>query len=252
MRGSSKILAYPHWLAARLGPLRTHGVNQPDKQVDGFSNDDLVGYPSNHTYKIDDGRLLPSFDLYWRARILETLYSKPLGSLLDVGSCKGWFVLSAAQRGDCEKAVGIDIHQPWIDLSRHAAKSLALGNASFHMAFLKQVFETPEAFDAPFRNILVINAYHYLYWGSGMFAEHFPGHEAILEGLHKICSDRVVFANPLALEDSPKETQRFAADDPARAAGYTADRFFSAAARLFDIEHCGKIGKRDLLVLHRK
>ena len=252
LRGTSKILAYPSWLAERLGPLRPRGVNLPNKQADGFDNSDLLGYPSNHIYRIDDGRLLPSFDLYWRSRILEELYARPLGSLLDVGSCKGWFVLNAARRADCEQAVGIDIYQPWIDLSRQAAKSLHLGNAAFHMAFLQAVFDDPTAFGAPFRNILVINAYHYLFWGSGMFPDHFPGHDAILQGLHRICSDRIIFANPLELTDAPKETRGFAAGEPERAAEYTTSRFLSAAKPLFDIESRGKIGKRDLMVLHRK
>lgn len=252
MRHSSKLLAYPHWLAERLGPLRAHGVNLPDKTANGFDNDDLLGYPSNHIYKIDDGRLLPTFDLYWRSRILDRLYSRPLESLLDIGSCKGWFVLRAAQRADCERAVGIDIYDPWINLSSLAASWLELGNATFHLAFLQKVFDEPGKFGAPFRNVLAINAYHYLYWGSGMYPGHFSGHTEILAGLHRICDDRIIFANPLEVRDAPRETQRYAANEPERAALYTTSRFLGAAASFFHVERHGKIGKRELMVLRRK
>lgn len=248
---SNKILAVPSWLMYRLGPMRRRGI-VPVPEKDGFSNADLLGYPSNHNYVIDDGRLIPTFDLYWRTRLIESLYSNPVDSLLDIGSARGWFVLRAAQRADCTRAVGIDVNPPWIALSKKIAASLEIPGATFHDAFLKDVFDRPDDFGAPFRNVLIINTYHYLFWGSGISERHFTGHEEILEGLHRICSGRVLFANPLEMTNVPNETRRIAAAQGGRAGEYTTARFKEAAGPLFDVEDRGRIAARRLLVLHRR
>ena len=231
--------------------MRPRGV-VPVLEKDGFTNADLLGYPNNHNYVIDDGRLIPTFDLYWRTRLIESLYSSPVESLLDIGSARGWFVLRAAQRGDCTRAVGIDVYPPWIALSKKIAASLELSGATFHDAFLKDVFDRPGDFGAPFRNVLIINTYHYLFWGSGISERHFAGHEEILEGLNRICSGRVLFANPLEMANVPRETRRIAAGQANRTDQYTTARFKDAARLFFEVEDRGRIGARRLLVLHRR
>src|SRR4030042_1716240 len=45
----------------------------------------LSGYPRNHDYRIVRKRLIPSFRLYARARLVEQLYPQPLESFLDIG-----------------------------------------------------------------------------------------------------------------------------------------------------------------------
>lgn len=247
----SKALLWLEWAAARFGAQRPHHCGLPRRDPDGFDNTDLRGYPNNHNYIIDDGRMIPSFDLYYRSYILSSLYTDPLGSLLDIGSCKGWFVLEAAARADCDHAVGIDVHEPYVTLAERVGRFHHIDKVSFHAVFLREVFEDPARFSAPFKNILIINTYHYLFWGSVLSNQRFDSHTEIIEGLASICSDRVIFANPLTLSDSPRETRRFAADEPARAAQYTVDAFLAAASKYFRIEDHGSIGKRSLLVLHR-
>lgn len=246
----SRSLLWLKWARKRLGPWLRHGRGVPDPARDGFSNADLCGYPNNHNYVIDDGRVIPSFDLFWRSSILSTLYTDPIESLLDIGSCKGWFVLDAASRSATNRAVGIDIYPPFVELAKKVADFRGCEGAVFHTAFLRELFTHPEKFGAPFRNILIINTYHYLFWGSNLSPERFGNHEEIIAGLAGICSDRVIFANPLSVADVPGETRRIAVSDPERGKDYTPDAFLAAAAKHFEVENHGTIGKRNLLVLH--
>ncbi|HKI75261.1 MAG TPA: class I SAM-dependent methyltransferase [Pseudomonadales bacterium] len=235
-----------------MGPLRRRGLQLPETDADGFTNADLEGYPNNHNYVVDDGRLIPGFNLYWRSQILAALYSAPLGSLLDVGSARGWFVLAAAGRPDCNRALGIDIYSPWIELASKVAAKLSIERASFRTVFLRELFEHPETYGAPFDNILIVNTYHYLFWGSGMSPDRFGSHEEILEGLGRICSNRVIFANPLEIPDMPRETRKLAAGQSDRLNDYTTESFLATARNYFDVEPRGAIGKRRLLILHRR
>ncbi|MCB1692037.1 MAG: class I SAM-dependent methyltransferase [Pseudomonadales bacterium] len=235
-----------------FGRLRGHGRGEPSPAADGFSNDDLRGYPNNHNYRIDDGRLIPNFNLFWRAARLQPLYTKEVGSLLDIGSARGWFVLEAARTPGCRLAVGIDIFEPWIELSRKVAKKLACDNARFHYGFLTDLAGDPDTLGAPFDNILIINTYHYLFWGSGLSDKRFDDHDAAIAALARICSGRVIFANPLDLPDVPRETRDIAALEPERAKTYTTEAFTRAARRHFDVEPHGTIGKRTLLVLKKR
>lgn len=249
---SNKFFAFLVWMAKRLGPLRLHGHGLPEMTIDGFSNQDLIGYPNNQNYIVDDGRLIPHFNLYWRWQILSQLYSEPVETLLDIGSAKGWFVLDAVQRADCERALGIDVYEPWVDLSNRVATKLHHSNATFRLAFLRDVFNRPEAFGAPFKNVLIVNAYHYLFWGSGISPSHFTSHAEILEGLYRITTDRVIFANPLEMMRVPKETRKIAAADPGRRIQYTSEHFLAAAAKYFDVTNHRSLGNRRLLVLRPK
>ncbi|MEX0943434.1 MAG: class I SAM-dependent methyltransferase [Pseudomonadales bacterium] len=247
----SKALLWLEWASKRLGHWRLHNRGQPQLDTDGFDNSDLRGYPNNHNYVIDDDRMIPGFDLYFRSQILSSLYTDPLGSLLDIGSCKGWFVLDAAVKSGCEHAVGIDVHEPYVSLAEKVRKFRGIENVAFHAVFLRELFKDPAQFGAPFKNVLIINTYHYLFWGSVLSSTRFDSHDEIIEGLARICSDRVIFANPLALPDSPRETRTIAATEPERAAQYTVDGFLKAASKYFRIEDRGNIGKRNLLVLNR-
>lgn len=124
------------------------------------------------------------------------------------------------------------------------ARFLQVERASFHFATLKDVVEDPGRFGAPFQTVLIINCYHYLFWGSLLSPERFSDHDEILGGLARITTDSVIFSNPLVLGDCPESTREIAAREPDRAAEYTPERFNAAARHYFDIEEHGRITKR--------
>lgn len=248
----TKALLWLQWAIKRLTAWRHHGRGLPQLTTDGFENPELTGYPNNHNYLVDDGRLIPNFNLFWRWKILSKLYSEPMGSLLDVGSCKGWFVFDAVTRGRCTKAVGIDIFEPFIELAEKVRINQGIETAKFHTVFIRDVCNNPEKYGAPFKNILIINTYHYLFWGSNLSSERFESHEEAMAGLERICADRIIFANPLSLADAPRETNDIASAEPERQLEYTPEKFLHAASKHFFIEDHGTIGKRNLLVLKRR
>ena len=109
----------------------------------------LPGYPRNHNYRLIKRRALPSFKLYERLRIVSALYPNTLKSFLDIGSCKGFFVMDAAQRANCNISVGIDVHEPFIFVSKKVKDYLNIENARFHLATLNDVSGKPEAYGGP-------------------------------------------------------------------------------------------------------
>lgn len=56
----------------------------------------MRGYPSNHQYMIRDAQLIPRFQLYERWRLVTGLWPAELESFLDIGCCRGYYVLTAA------------------------------------------------------------------------------------------------------------------------------------------------------------
>src|SRR6476660_6817750 len=87
-----------------------------------------VGQRTRHTYKVADGKALTTFQLDQRWRIISRLYPETLTSLLDIGCCRGWFVIRAAMKPTCEKALGVDVVQAYIDAANEAKGLLKLGD----------------------------------------------------------------------------------------------------------------------------
>src|SRR5215212_12257955 len=95
-----------------------------------------IGDRPRHTYKIaEDGKLLTTFQMEQRWRIVERLYPPKVTSLLDIGCCRGWFVLQAALRPECERATGIDVVQGFIDAANDAKRLLKFDKLQFEYAF---------------------------------------------------------------------------------------------------------------------
>ena len=196
-------------------------------------NKSLNGYPRNHNYRVRGTALAPSRKLLRRWSLISRLYPQPMLSILDVGSCKGFFVLKAAMRG-CARAVGIDVHAPFVGLATEAARLLGLLGAQFHLRGLEQFADDLERFGGPFHTVQLISTYHYLYWGSGLEAKGYRSHEAILGMLAKVCSAQVLFANPLEIAAAPADIQQKAARQGV--CGYTTADFMAAARRHFNVE----------------
>jgi hypothetical protein len=197
-------------------------------------------------------RVIPSRRLHSRWTRIASLYPDRLASLLDVGSCKGYFVLEAAARPTCRAAVGIDVHEPFVTTAREVAETVGITNAAFHVASLDQFLAArAPAADHPFQTVLLLNVYHYLFVGSELSPLNYHSHRTILEMLARLCHDRVIFSSPMDLADCPAQVQERAtalnvADQYTRAA------FARAAEEFFTVEDHGLWGRRPLLVLRRR
>ncbi len=211
----------------------------------------LRGYPRNHNYRLDAGRLVPCFRLYERAVAVARRYPRPLESFLDIGCCRGYYVMDAARRLGCPVAVGIDVHEPFVSTAQDVSRRLGLARTAFHLATLDEVARQPEAYGGPFQTILLIGTYHYLFWGSELSPKAYHGHREILCRLAGLSTDRVVFSARLEVARLPARLRHkaaaFGSEPP-----YTRAGFAEAAREWFAIEQAGWLGRDPLLVMHRK
>ena len=213
----------------------------------------LRGYPRNHDYCLDGNDIFVSRKLRERADSIRRALPMKLGSFLDVGSCKGYFVLQASIAEGCSQAVGIDVHEPFISVSNDVRNRLGRSNAAFYKASLDELASNPQRFGGPFHTVQVVSTYHYLFWGSELEKKSFGNHQAILAMLDRVCLRFVVFANPLDIDQCPKFIQ-----ERARArgdCGYSRSAFLDAADQLFDVFNIGdmdKQRKRPLLLLVKR
>jgi hypothetical protein len=221
----------------------------------GWTNDELNrrmgGYPRNHHYRIVGGRIVPGFRVNERLRVVMAQYPTPMHSFLDIGCCRGFYVLDAAVRLGCPRAVGIDVHEPFVATARDAAQSLSVANAAFHHTSLEQVSADLQKFGGPFQTVLLIGTYHYLYWGSSICGTAYHSHEEILGRLAALCTDRLLISGrftmrrlPLNITDTFRKGQ-----DGSR---YTTEAFLQAAARFFHVRHAGYLGVYPLFVMTKK
>lgn len=238
-----RLLLAPGYAALRARSLGSVGA--------GGETGRSTAYPKNHRFRLHEGVPVPSFDLYCRWRVLADLYPQPLESLLDVGCCRGYFVLEAAGRPGCRGAVGIDVSGDFVAAAERARDRTGCTRASFHRAALSEVARDPQAFGGPFQTVLVVNVYHYLFWGSDAHAEGTPSHDELLGRLAEVSSDRVLLSSPLDLEDCPRNVRRRATRGPGDA-GYSMDAFLRAAERRFEVTPAGRLGKRPLLLLQKR
>lgn len=108
----------------------------------------------------------------------------------------------------------------------------------------------PAAFGGPFETVLLLNTYHYLYFGSQLDPPGAQHHEEIFGWLGGVCADRLIFASPLELEECPSRVQAAAANDP-RGRHYTRADFLSAARAFFDVREVGRSGGRPIFLMRR-
>lgn len=211
----------------------------------------LTGYPNNHNYKIYKKKLLPSFQLYERLKLVTSLYPEGLESFLDIGCCKGFFVLDAAQRSHCQISAGIDVYEPFISISKKVKKYLNIKNADFYLATLDEVSNRPEAYGGPFQTVLLIGTYHYLFWGSRLCPRAYINHREILSRLSQICTNRLIFSARLEVNSLPiniKERVKM----PGIECTYNTVHFLKSAREFFEVRKAGYLGKYPLFVMSKK
>lgn len=210
----------------------------------------LKGYPRNHDYRVRGGQIVASSRLRERAASIMRMMPRNPGSFLDIGSCKGFFVLRAAALQDCPNAVGIDVHEPFVSVATDVRDYLKLPKAFFHVASLAEVANGPERLGGPFRTVQLVSTYHYLFWGSELEPTAFASHDTIMAMLERVCTRFLIFANPLEVADCPSFIQERAKE--LGECGYTRESFMRAADQFFDVFSIGymdKKRKRPLLLL---
>ncbi len=208
-------------------------------------------YPRNHLYRIVEGRVVPGFRLYERLRMVTAVYPEPLHSFLDIGCCRGFYVLDAALRRGCPRAVGVDVHEPFVATAQDAAQYLGVPNAAFHYASLEQVSGDPHTFGGPFQVVLLVGTYHYLFWGSLLCPTAYHSHEEILRRLASICTDRLIISARFTVHRLPANIKSKLKEGPS-AAAYTTEAFLQDAEKFFHIRHAGYLGVYPLFVMTKR
>jgi len=208
-------------------------------------------YPHNLDYRVAGGRLKPRWKLRRRLRRIFPLYPEPLEELLDLSCSKGFFVLDAASRGDCRRAVGVDVHAEDLEASRAVAAHLGFAGARFERLLLPQLSASIEDFGGPFQTVLLVNTYPYLYFGSDRCEAVASDHEELFELLARVTAERLIFSNRLAFATLPRHIQR-RAREAKLAHTYDEDRIRAAAQRHFTLQVQRPLGKIPLWLLRRR
>ena len=212
----------------------------------------LISY-TDRTYRLCGPRVRPGFQLYNRLRIIRSLYPQPMESFLDIGSCRGYYVMDAAQRSGCKIATGIDVHEPFIITALKVRDYLGIANCDFHLATMDKVADSVESYGGPFQTVLLVGTYHYLYWGSRLSSSATFNHRDILERLWRISTEQVLLSGrhdicrlPGFLREKAESVESTIAED------YTTVGFLNSAAEFFDVRKSGYLGKYPLYTMLRK
>ena len=229
-------------------PVRTEA---PTAQTPEELNRRMSGYPRNHLYQIVHGRIVPGFRLYERLRVITPVYPDPMHSFLDIGCCRGFYVLDAALRRRCPRAVGIDVHEPFVTTAREVARPLRVPEAAFHCASLEDVSRTPEEFGGPFQVVMLIGTYHYLYWGSALCATAYHSHDEILRRLASICTDRLILSARLTMDRLPRGLRNTLPEGQSDGS-YTVEAFLQSAEKFFHTHHAGYLGVYPLFAMTKR
>lgn len=240
-----------NWMGYRAF-LQRHGLNirstsPGEKRLNRLSKD----YPPNHRYSLHAGRLVPGFKLYERWWDVAFALPQRLESFLDIGCCRGFYVLQAAQRPGCRLALGVDVHEPFVSIARTVGARLGLANAVFSTVTLDQLAQDPAAYGGPFQVTCLLGAYHYLFWGSRRSDYALRSHERILACLAALTTDRLILSARLEMDRLPAGVKELARSSP-QADVYNTRCFLKAAESFFDVEHAGYLGRYPLLVMHKK
>ena len=208
-------------------------------------------YPHNLDYRVVRGELRPSWKLGRRLRRLQPLYAKPLEELLDLSSSKGFFVLDAAGRPECRRALGIDDPAQDVAASRAVAVHLGLTDARFDLTTLSERSDSSETRGGPFRTVLLVNTYHYLFFGSDRSRATAPDHDELFRLLASLCADRLIFSNRVDFDALPRHIKA-RAREAGLADRYDVERIRAAAEAHFEIEELRPLKKIPLWLLRRR
>jgi hypothetical protein len=218
--------------------------------VDGNEelNRRLRRYPSNHVYRLRHGLILPSPQLARRMKKVVSLYSADMCSLLDIGCCRGGYVLEAARRPACRVAVGVDVWQPFIELAESARQVMGIQSARFHNVSHEEVAEHLDEYGGPFHTVLNLGTYHYLFWGSERHKNGTLDHRRLFAALDKLCSNRLIISCRLEVSRCPTFIRQRAAA-MSQPPDYDQQHFLLAAREFFEPRQVGHLGSSPLFLM---
>lgn len=208
-------------------------------------------YPHNLDYRVTKRGLRPRWKLRRRLKRLQALYAEPLDDLLDLSSSKGYFVLEAATRPSCRRALGIDVHEPDLEASRAVAAHLGLERAHFERLLLPELAQRIDGLGGPFHTVLLVNTYPYLYFGSDRAEAAASDHEALFELLARVTAGRMIFSNRVDFAALPRHIQRRARELELDGA-YDEARIRAAAERHYQVEVLPALGRIPVWLLQRR
>lgn len=213
-------------------------------------NSRLKGYPSNHNYSLDHGLILPSPQLARRMKKVASLYSADMDSFLDIGCCRGAYVLEAAGRSNCRLAVGIDVWQPYVELAEAVRTALGIHSARFFNISHEDVAGRLDEYGGAFHTVLNLGTYHYLFWGSERHHTGTPDHHRIFATLDKLCSNRLIISCRLQVDRCPTFIRQ-RAKAMSRPPDYDEEHFLLAAEKFFDARRVGSLGSSPLYLMNK-
>ena len=205
-------------------------------------------YPPNHNYRVSNGKLKPSCKLAVRIKKLKPLYPQPLESLLDLSSCKGYFVISAAMQRTCRRALGVDIFDRDLEASKAVQRHVGADQAQFQALQLHRLAERIHDFGGPFQTALLVNTYQYLYFGSSRSPDCYSDHDRIFHLVREVCYGRVIFSNRVRFDQVQQYCQGVG-KEKGLAEDYCPDRILHAASRYFHVTDRGRIGRYPIWAL---
>jgi SAM-dependent methyltransferase len=230
-----------------VAPVVVGGTSTLPHEVLNYAS---TSYPSNHTFDITNGKLIPKRKLKKRIKTLARLYPRTLKSLLDIGCSKGYFVFHAQEQGTCERALGIDITDKEIKFCNEVKTYLQADKSRFELLRLDELGGRVNEFGGPFQTVLVVNLYQYLFFGSDQFSGCYLNHDMIFKYLSDVCSERVIFNNRIDLADCQNQTWVQQAGEKGQL--YTEKNVLAAASNYFSVKPQGVYGRYPLWVLDKK
>src|SRR6185436_16004973 len=148
--------------------------------------------------------------------------------------------------------VGIDVSAHFIAQAKKVQETIGIERARFHVARLSDLSKDPSAFGGPFQTVLLLNAYHYLFWGSPADPRAAHSHEAIFCDLSRICTARLIFSSPLEVSGLGRSLRARVEQSGEFKPGYTCRHFLEVAGKYFQVRERGALGNRPLYLLLRR
>jgi hypothetical protein len=209
------------------------------------------GYPENHNYFYLHRQLVPSLKLYERFKKISELYPPNMQSLLDLSTCRGFYVLEASFREHMVSAVGIDLVESFIQECNAIKMYTHADKANFYVSSLEDIYRKTTEANTPFETVIFTGSYHYFYWGSAQNPAAYMDHDKILAMLAGITSGRVIFSGRLELAQLAAYPKEVALNHPQRDL-YTTAEFLRCASKYFKASHAGYLGKDSLILLEKR